>query len=57
MGGGAASALAAAAADRDAGAPSALLFLPLPPTAARSLVHPALNLSASILVLLSSSST
>ncbi len=50
------SALAAAAADNDAIAPLALLFLPLLTTAG-SLVHPALNLSALLLVLLSSSFT
>ena len=54
--GGALSASATAVADDDASAPSALLFLPLPPTAARSLIHPALNLSALILILFSSSS-
>ena len=56
-GGGASSALAAAANDNNASTPLALLFLPLPLTAARSLVHPALNILALILILLSSSLT
>ena len=41
--------------NNDTSAPLALLFLPLPPTTAHSLLHPTLNLSVSILVLLSSS--
>ncbi len=49
--------MAAAATNNDTDVPSALLFLPLPPTAGRSLVHPTLNLSASNLILLSSSLT